>query len=345
MRRLRCRHRGERARCARRADVGRRRHTATRCRVHEKRRGMRRFFCMSVGLARFLRQHGDEFEANRVAARVGGVHIARRLVVGHEFPARVVVAQFVFTEGEGERHLAGVVGGVHRRDDEVVAAGAGVRLDVGEDGGNALRVEEHEDDGGDDVVVIFRKGGAVDVVGFRAHGEVFLRGKAGDVLRRAGVVVAGGDVMPGERQVERVAPLTATEVKRLARRHGVARGDDGGMGAGHAVFFGEVVGGFAVKFELHLCVVIKQLHAVPLLRVYRPYIAFRGEDVRGDGRAVFRQFVEFEATGEHAQFAPGTGLGVVLVGDGGRDGVFRPHGHGCWRSDCLCLEIRDSSNQ
>ena len=134
--------------------------------------------------------------------------------------------------------------------------------------------------------------------------------------------------MPGEGKIERVAPLTATEVKRLARRHGVACGDDGGMGAGHAVFFGEVVGGFAVKFELHLCVVIEQLHAVPLLRVNRPHIAFRGEDVCGDGRAVFRQFVEFEATGEHAQFAPGTGLGVVLVGDGGRDGVFRPHGHG-----------------
>ena len=251
-------------------------------------------------LFRLPRQHGDEFEADGIALRVCGVHVARRFFVGDEFPTGVVVAQFAFAEGMRERHLAGVVGGIHRRDDEVVAAGVGVRLHVGEDGGDALGVKEHEDDGGDDVVVGFAERSVVDVVGFGAHGEVFLRGQAGDAFRGAGVVVAGGDFMSGKRQVERVAPLPAAEIQRFTGRHGFVCGDDCRMGAGHAVFFVEVVGGFTVKFELHLRVVVEHFHAVPLLRVDRPDAAFRGEDVFGGGCAVFREFAEFEPARQHA---------------------------------------------
>ena len=106
------------------------------------------------------------------------------------------------------------------------------------------------------------------------------------------------------------------------------------MGAGHAVFFVEEVGGFAVKFELHLRVVVEHFHAVPLLRVDRPDVAFRGEDVFGSGRTVFREFAEFEPARQYAQLAPGACLGVVLIGDGGGDGVFVPDGHGFVGNEC-----------
>ena len=106
--------------------------------------------------------------------------------------------------------------------------------------------------------------------------------------------------MSGKRQVERVAPLPATEIQRFTGRHGFVCGDDCRMGAGHAVFFVEVVGGFAVKFELHLRVVVEHFHAVPLLRVDRPDAAFRGEDVFGGGCTVFREFAEFEPARQHA---------------------------------------------
>ena len=62
------------------------------------------FYLLSDGLG-FARQHGDEFEPDGVARLVGGVHVARLFAVLGQFPALVVVAQFVFFEGEGEGQL------------------------------------------------------------------------------------------------------------------------------------------------------------------------------------------------------------------------------------------------
>jgi hypothetical protein len=100
-----------------------------------------------------LRQHGGKTQFDTVAVGIGAVQFAHLFVVPEERPAGVVAPQFLRFKGKREANGAGIIVGVHRRNDQVVAARSGATLHVGDKSRNGFRFKEHQHHGGENKVI------------------------------------------------------------------------------------------------------------------------------------------------------------------------------------------------
>ncbi len=127
-------------------------------------------------------------------------------------------------QGEGEVHGAWVFVGAHGGDDQIVAAGTGAVLHVSEHGIDTFGVQEHQRDGTGDKIVARIERRLVDVVNPGVNViDLFLLDNRLQHVDGAWIGVDCRYVVAEPAQVQRIAPVGAAHVQRIARLDGLAR--------------------------------------------------------------------------------------------------------------------------
>ena len=170
------------------------------------------------------------------------MQFANVLVVFEQLPAFIVVAQLTAPERKREADGAGIVLGVHRRDNQVIAPGGGAALHIADESRDGVRLEEHHHYGGEDQIILADKGHAV---------EVFHRGL--QIIQPFGganslqIVDAHRIFIPRRhreairRQIKTVTSVAAAQIQRPSRRHNRRGMQHLRVGAGQAIFFTKII--------------------------------------------------------------------------------------------------------
>ena len=164
------------------------------------------------------------------------------LIVFQQLPALVIITKLIRFKGKREADGAGIVFGIHRRHNQVIAAGGGAALHIGDQAGDGVRLEEHHHYGGEDQVILAVKAQAVEVFHRRLQIIQSLGGaNTFQIVDAHRIFIPRRHREAVRRQIKAVTPVAAAQIQRPPRRHNRRGMQHLGMGAGQAVFLTKII--------------------------------------------------------------------------------------------------------